>query len=207
MGVLRVKGNSTKEFTCDVMYINFVFKAWDNTSEQAIGKVRTNCNEFIQTMENEGVSIENIHLNDERITTIKDDKNIIWVNASRKIEIRLKFNMKLLNRISDIVRDNGFTADMDVSFSLSNMNEIHAQLIEDTVIDSKNKAEMIAQTMGQKVKGIIELDAKHISSGWDDDLFCDAFAMFNRKSDSVSDRLQAPLTKEHENVEVKWEIE
>ena len=207
MGVLLVKGNSTKEFICDVMYIKFVFKAWDNTTEQAIGKVRTNCNAFIQMMENEGVSIENIHLTDEKIIASKDDKNIIWVNASRKIELRLKFNVKLLNRISDIVRDNGFTADMDVSFSLSNMHEVHTQLIRDAVIDSKNKAEMIAQTMGQKVKGIIELDAKHISSGWDDDLFCDAFAMCNRKSDSVSDRLQAPLTKEHENVEVKWEIE
>lgn len=68
------------------MYIKFVFKAWDNTSEQAIGKVRTNCNTFIQAIENEGVSIENIHLNDEKITTSKDDKNMIWVNASRKIE-------------------------------------------------------------------------------------------------------------------------
>ena len=47
------------------MYIKFVFQAWDNTSEQAIGKVRTNCNTFIQAIENEGVSIENIHLNDE----------------------------------------------------------------------------------------------------------------------------------------------
>lgn len=207
MGVLIVKGNSTKEFTCDVMYIKFVFKAWDNTSEQAIGKVRTNCNAFIQALENEGVSIENIHLNDEKITTSKDDKNIIWVNASRKIELRLKFNMNFLNCISDIVRDNGFTVDMDVSFTLSNMNEIHAQLIKDAVIDSKNKAEMIAQTMGQKVKGIIELDAKHISSDLDDNIFYDIFAKFNRNSESVSDRLKAPLTKEYENVEVKWEIE
>ena len=30
---------------------------------------------------------------------------------------------------------------------------------------------------------------------------------FNRNSESVSDRLKAPLTKEYENVEVKWEIE
>ena len=207
MGVLIVKGNSTKEFTCDVMYIKFVFKAWDNTSEQAIGKVRTNCNAFIQALENEGVSIENIHLNDEKITTSKDDKNIIWVNASRKIELRLNFNMRLLNRISDIVRDNGFTVDMDESFTLSNMNEIHAQLIKDAVIDSKNKAEMIAQTMGQKVKGIIELDAQHISSNLDDDCYYDIFSKLNSNSDSVSDRLQAPLTKEYENVEVKWEIE
>ena len=207
MGVLIVKGNSTKEFTCDVMYIKFVFKAWDNNSEQAIGRVRTNCNEFIQTMENEGVSIENIHLNDEKITTTKDDKNIVWVNASRKIELRLKFNMRLLNRISDIVRNNGFSVDMDVSFTLSNMNEIHAQLIKDAVIDSKNKAEMIAQTMGQKVKGIIELDAQHIGSNLYDDCYFDVISLLNRNSDSISDRLQAPLTKEYEYVEVKWEIE
>ena len=66
---------------------------------------------------------------------------------------------------------------------------------------------MIAQTMGQKVKGIIELDAKHISSDLDDNIFYDIFAKFNRNSESVSDRLKAPLTKEYENVEVKWEIE
>ena len=189
------------------MYIKFVFKAWDNTTEQAIGKVRTNCNAFIQMMENEGVSIENIHLTDEKIIASKDDKNIIWVNASRKIELRLKFNMKLLNRISDIVRDNGFTADMDVSFSLSNMHEVHTQLIRDAVIDSKNKAEMIAQTMGQKVKGIIELNAQKIYDNRDDFIFYDIFTKLNSNSDSVSDRLKAPLTKEYEKVEVKWKIE
>ena len=96
---------------------------------------------------------------------------------------------------------------MDVSFTLSNMNEIHAQLIEDTVIDSKNKAEMIAQTMGQKVKGIIELNAQKIYDNRDDDIFYDIFTKLNSNSDSVSDRLKAPLTKEYEKVEVKWKIE
>ena len=57
-----------------------------------------------------------------------------------------------------------------------------------------------------KVKGIIELDAQHISSNFDDDCFYDPIAVYSN-SNSVSDKLQAPLTKEYENVEVKWEIE
>ena len=209
MGKLKVIGKARKEFSCDVMYIKISFKTWEKNTAQAIELSMMQCDLFLEILEEQGFAIDNIHMDANEVSQEMDDE--LEVSAERRIELRLPYDMAVLNMLSEIIKEHDFKVDVDVSFKLSNMIEVHNQLIKEAVMDSKKKAEMIAETMGQKVTGISEMNAGDRYNHYDSeerayyDQFSHKLSACTKKS--ISNRLKAPLCTEFENVEVEWIIE
>ena len=157
MGKLKVIGKARKEYSCDVMYIKISFKTWEKNTSQAIEVSMMQCDHFLEILEEKGFSVDSIHMDANEVSQEMDDE--LEVSAERRIELRLPYDMAVLNTLSEIIKEHDFKVDVDVSFKLSNMIEVHNQLIKEAVMDSKKKAEMIAETMGQKVTGISEMNA------------------------------------------------
>ncbi len=210
MGKLRVVGNARKEYTCDIMYIKIDFCTRENNTSQAIDTTSSQCDRFLEIIEKKGFSVENIHIVDYNVShkiNMRDEK--FEVNAERKILLRLPYDMKMINFLSDIIKENAFKADIDVSFELSNIEKLHNELIKEAVLDSKKKAEMIAETMGQKVIGINELNAGDRYKNYEiqEREYSPSHMICETNSCSISDKLKAPFHMEDESVEVEWIIE
>lgn len=210
MGKLKVIGKARREFTCDIMYIKLSFKAWGEDTSQAIATSMSQCDMFLDILEEQGIDIKMIHMSKADVSQeMYDDK--LEISAEREIELRMPFDMNVFNRLSEIIKDNQLKADMNISFKLTNMLEVHEQLLKEAVLDSKKKAEMIAAAMGQRVIGIDTLNAGERYNNYDSeekayfDQFCHKIG--ETHSRSKSNRLQAPLITEYESVDVEWIIE
>ena len=210
MGKLKVVGKARKEFTCDIMYIKLSFKAWEKDTSQAIETSMSQCDMFLGILEEQGVDITMIHMSNADVSQDMYDKKL-EISAEREIELRMPFDMNTLNRLTEIIKENSLKVDMDISFKLSNMLELHEQLLKEAVLDSKKKAEMIASAMGQKVIGIETLNAGERYNSYDSEekAYYDQFThkLGETHSRSKSNRLQAPFITEYEHVDVEWIIE
>lgn len=210
MGKLKVVGKARKEFTCDIMYIKLSFKAWEEDTSQAIETSMSQCDMFLGILEEQGIDITMIHMSNADVSQDMYDEKL-EISAEREIELRMPFDMNTLNRLTEIIKENSLKVDMDISFKLSNMLELHEQLLKEAVLDSKKKAEMIASAMGQKVIGIETLNAGERYNSYDSEekAYYDQFShkIGETHSRSKSNRLQAPFITEYEHVDVEWIIE
>ena len=209
MGKLKVVGKARKEFTCDIMYIKLSFKAWGDDTSQAIETSMSQCDMFLDILEQQGIELNMIHMSSADVSQdMYDDK--LEISAEREIELRMPFDMNVINRLSEIIKENSLKVDMDISFKLTNMLEVHEQLLKEAVLDSKKKAEMLASAMGQKVVGIETLNAGERYNSYDSEekAYYDQFThkIGETHSRSKSNRLQAPLITEYEHVDVEWII-
>ena len=73
------------------------------------------------------------------------------MNAKRRLEIRIPFNMSVINRIRQIVDENEYSIEFSLNYEMSNEYEIREELIKEALLDSKKKAEELAATLGLKV--------------------------------------------------------
>ena len=136
MGTLKVVGKARKEFTCDIMYIKLSFKAWGDDTAQAIETSMSQCDLFLDLLEKQGIDINLIHMSNADVSQdMYDDK--LEISSERKIELRMPFDMNAINRLSEIIKENRLKVDMEISFKLTNMLEVHEQLLKEAVFDSK----------------------------------------------------------------------
>lgn len=207
MGKLTVMGKAEKSYTCDMMIITLSFQAYEKNTSSAVEIVMSQCERFLEILEEQGFDISNIHIGDNGVQCRKDDDNgELVIEAEREIKLRLAFDMKVLNEITEIIAKNSNYVDMDVSFTLSTMAESHNQLIKEAVIDSQKKAEMIAETTGQKVIGI---DTMKIGDKYGRIQMNDEEIHYMKSSEPLSraDMLKAPMYYDTNEVEVTWIIE
>ncbi|MDE5855063.1 MAG: SIMPL domain-containing protein, partial [Ruminococcus sp.] len=95
-----------------------------------------------------------------------------------------------------------------VIYGVSDIQEIHKELLKLAIEDSKNKAEMIAAFAGEKMSGIKTL--KNIKSGFDSYNEKDEGYMLDdilHILDSKSSLLSSPTVEESESVEIVWFLE
>lgn len=205
MGKLTIKGYAEREVQCDIVELTIRFYVKAKSSSEATEKVLNQSEEFLEVLTNWGVDIKNIHIEKDSIDREYVD-NILSVVAYRKFKIRLNYDMLFINRLMDLIRDKGFDVEFDCDFNVSDQKTIHDELVKEALLNSKEKAESIASTMGCKITGIDKLEYRQY-----EDLFslceCERFLGESHKIKRISDNLQSPLTKFSESIEVVWVME
>lgn len=130
------------------------------------------------------------------------------MNAKRRLEIRIPFNMSVINRIRQIVDENEYSIEFSLNHEMSNESEIREELIKEALLDSKKKAEELAATLGLKVVGVESL--KTYNKSGKIYVAKDRMAVPARLEVPQflrSNKLQAKEEKLSETIEVVWTIE
>ena len=131
------------------------------------------------------------------------------MHATRELILRRSFDMNFLNGIMDLVAKRGYDVEISSSFQLTTEKALHDELRREALADSRAKAESIAQSLGQMVKGIESACIGRcglpvmIDSGTADAVCSLSMGTVRPHSDQVG----SPLTKESESLEVVWLIE
>ncbi len=212
MGKLTITGRAEHEYPYDAMEITLNFSVQKSSTANALTAVLGQCEEFLAKVTAEGLSMENIRIeNDSTRRNQRYDRGSVSYAAERTIKIRVPFSMDYANYLLSVVSEKGYDAAISTEYLLTNREEIHSELIKEALSDSRKKAELIAQSMGIKVAG---LDTASICASHDN------FAMLRAsmaqeqergvaspQSLSLSSQLGSPVTKESETVEAVWIIE
>lgn len=130
------------------------------------------------------------------------------MNAKRRLEIRIPFNMSVINRIRQIVDENEYSIEFSLNYEMSNESEMREELIKEALLDSKKKAEELAATLGLKVVGVESL--KTYNKSGKIYVAKDRMAVPARLEAPQflrSNKLQAKEEKLSETIEVVWTIE
>lgn len=207
MGKICVNGKAEKQCTCDIMEITLEFTSSRSRTKDALDTATAQCDRMLERLAEKGVDISRIRLDGagigrDRYSHDREDR----INASRSITLALPFDMGDLNGLTDLIRQEDYDIVMTVEFLLSDSEAVHSQLIREAVLDSQKKAELIAQTTGQKVVGIDEVRA---GNSFRNDELCEQRLMSPMclRGGGISDSLSAPVTTHSESVEVVWLIE
>lgn len=89
---------------------------------------------------------------------------------------------------------------------MSNKKMLRMELINEAVLDSKEKAEKLAKTLGMNVKGVESLVTNNNFDNYDI-MEHEGSLKFLSDSSLKSNELKSKDTMIHETVEVKWILE
>lgn len=97
-------------------------------------------------------------------------------------------------------------AEFTSKYKLSNTAEIHEELMRMAMVDSKSKAETLAEVLNQRVVGIVTA-SKYGRDNSSINKIPRAGALSIPSFLTKSDRLQANTTTESEEITVTWKVE
>ena len=206
MGKLKITGRAERKVTCDTMEISLMFVALEKTTAFAAAKVGQYCDEFLTILQNNGIDISSMRLEKENLDTSDagDDEQDIAA-ALRKVSLKMPYNMAFLNQLNELISVSSYDIYFETDFSISNQADIGKELLKEAVEDSRAKAQMLVDMMGQKIIGIEEVTT---------DNFSRQYACYGappsgalEKVNSISNQLQAPERNESVRIEVIWNIE
>jgi len=205
MGKLTITGKAEREVSYNAVELSVTFYVRSKTTAEALRIIMEQSEKFLDLITSNGVNIKDVHIGENSIDQRYDDDEL-EVRASREMTIRLKFDMAFLNSLMNIIREQDFSVDLDCDYHLTNRTEIHMELLKEAIADSKKKAEIIAEIMGQKLIGIdsVEHD-RHSDMEW---MCCEhERALPCGGPPRLSNQIEAPITTESETIEVVWIIE
>lgn len=209
MGKLMITGKAEREVCYDVVELTVTFYNDDRNSSDAIDTVIKQSEKFLSIIASKGADISKIRMDDDSLerSSRYDDKR--RSSARRSFTLRTAFDMKFINSISQIIRNENFNAEIKYDYLLTNKEEIHKELLKEALEDSRKKAEMIAETVGEKITGIDEMKLDNIKAYIrqhmeEREL---SFVDYYESESSYSDELSSPVATETETVNVTWIIE
>ena len=204
MGKLMITGKAEREVCYDVVELTVTFYNDDKNSSDAIDTVIRQSENFLSIITSKGADISKIRMDEDSLERPSryDDKR--RSSARRSFTLRTAFDMKFINSISQLIRNENFNAEIDNDYLLSNK-----ELLKEALDDSRKKAELIAETVGEKITGIDEMKHESIATNIKYREFERGLSYMERyESESgYSDELSSPVATETETVNVTWIIE
>lgn len=205
MGKLSITGKAEREVSYNAIEMSVTFYIHAKTTAEALQIVMEQSEKFLELVTAAGIDMKDIHIGDNSVDQRYSDDEL-KAHASREMKIRLHFDMAFVNGLMDMIREQDFAVDLDCDYHLTNRAELHMELMKEALADSKKKAEVIAEIMGQKIIGIdsVEHD-RHNDMEW---MCCEQERGIIREGAApLSNQLEAPITTESETISVVWLIE
>lgn len=211
MGKLTIRGKASMNCKYDMVTLEITFYKDGNTAKAAMDTVLTQCESLLSYLNSQCVPIHHISIGEDAADKHYDENNEEWYyTASRKIMIRMNFDMPFINMILDHIRQQNYDISIESIYELSNEREIHDELIKQAVANSKHRAEAIAATVGKKIIGIksVSMDTYKENSIYYCDMLSPSSLNFEKpKSLDLSNQLTAKSTTENETVDVEWIVD
>lgn len=208
MGKITINGYAEKKVNYDIAVLNITFVARDKNASKAMQEVKRQTEDFLKNLKGKNINISEINFEKDDISSSYRSENELC--AERELSMRIPYNMDFINYISNLIQDNNYDVSYDMNFELSERDNIHKELLKLAMQDARDKADVIAESMGQKVVALKSASTgsnrcmdkllKCMSLVEEDDCYYD-------EDDSLSSELQASLSTESEMIETTWILE
>lgn len=164
MGKIMVTGAAEKEFLADECVIDIDVQSKERTAAKAAGVVTKECEKFLSELSKIGMPSDHIQLKTDTVKSEGYRESDNFYTSTKRLAIELPADMIIINGIRRII-ENGFdTVSMSIKWKYSKENEAFKEVMDMAILDSKAKAERLADTMGCRIVGI---DSANLS-GYDD---------------------------------------
>lgn len=198
MSKIMVGGKARLEFPSEICQITITIKSSSFVSGQAITDGKQKTEKLLHTLQGIGIEPEDLMMLDEATErNYGDDKPYRF---SKQIRAELPADQSLLLKVSGI-----FTELEDVSyrvrFLIADQEEKEQAALDAAIHDSRQKAEQIAASLGQRISGAEEVNFEHRDSIHHRNL---AKSVCVDVSDDLAARLRNPVVEIEKEVNITW---
>ena len=162
MGKIKVNGSAERLYDPDIFVLLLEIRERGETAAEATGCMRESVEVLLAELEKIGITAEYIRMEedavDERSRSYSGSEEIYWYVSRRRLTIRTKPDMEIVNAVRRIISDEESDITMDIEYMVSDIEEIKKQLLKEAVADAKAKAQLIAEAMDLKLVGIESAD-------------------------------------------------
>jgi len=145
MGKIKIIGTAQRNVPYDVMNITITFNSWEKTPSAALSHVDEQCERFLSLLKEDGFDIHKLRMSDTKLSQDRvkndddDDEENEWLRleatANIDIKIPVKYDMSVLNHIKEILKKENFDADLSIYNYISNILDIHKELLKEAIED------------------------------------------------------------------------
>lgn len=203
VGVLKVRGSAKQDFEIDRFIIKTRIKANDKSSGEAItlGKKRTEA--FLHLMKDRlGIEPGDIIAGDYTVNHGYGAQP--EYRFSRELSVCVVSDLALVEEMTSLLEKLS-DVEYEIEFSLSNEQEKSKEVLSAAIADSASKAEIIAESLGQKIVGVGSVDFDYSES---ERPMLRGLAKFDEAySTSLASNLKIPTKTISRSICIEWEVE
>lgn len=163
MRIINIKGKGEIYKKPDIAIVYFQKIVIDKNYEKVINGLNNALNDIVKGLIAIGVDEKNIKTNEFQVfIENKYDGNIkeqVFSNykGEHKIEIEINNDSKEINKVLTFLATNEFTANINIDFKYSNMEELKEEALIKAIENVNKKAELISKTLKIKIGNVEEV--------------------------------------------------
>ncbi len=210
MGLIKVVGKAKREVEQDQMEITITFTSRTKDTSSSISKLTDECEIFLQKWKDSPYSKIDFMLKDEEIEPTDYYDKSPRVTSKRSLYVDIPYDGSIRSFIYKVIEDNELAVSVKFNYYSSKMDEVKKELLAEAVLDSKNRAEILASSTNQKVVEIEKITTKD----YNDSYYSDDSKTYNVKdlllecdSYGLIDEIDLKTITLEEEVYVDWVIQ
>ncbi len=199
MSRLKINGFAEMSFDTDIFDISITVKAFADTSGSALSDGKAKTEEFLSVMsEKLGISPKSFTLSSDSVNRIYGDNQQYCY--TKEMTLRLESDLASVETVTDVLGGMENT-EYRISYSLSDTASKEKLVLTEAIKDSRRKAELIAETLGQKITGLEEADFEYAE---EIQLMRSAPMLKANSCDSLASQLNNPVQTISKNISMVW---
>ena len=172
--------------------------------------VTKECERFLNEIEILDIRSKDVCIQDDSVDESNYYSDKDKIDANRQLKIIMPLNMNVINCLRDILQNGKYNFRFTLVQKISNEEQIHAELIEEALLNSKREAEKLAESMGMRIdsmKSAEETSGKWNITGERERGILSLSCVHKEESPfSKSDELGARIINKEAEIVVKWRI-
>ena len=210
MGKIITTGYAERTVEYDRMTVTLTFRSRERYTKDALYTVSSECEELLEKLQELGVDISAIRGEADSLSQNTYNDSVINVNASRTITWDAELDLKEIDILTQMIEKGSYSVDLNIEPSYSQIDELSKDLMKEAALDAKKTADLLAASLGSKVKGPAKISANSYSSRnvVYEGMLLDMpdFAGRGYKETAYS-TLKSPTTTEDADITIEWELE
>ncbi|MCR4796696.1 MULTISPECIES: SIMPL domain-containing protein [Ruminococcus] len=161
MSRLSVTGTAEIDFPVDIFKVTVTIRANAPSSGEVIQSGKKKTEQFLALMQkNLGIEPDRFQLDSDSVNEDYSSRNSY--NYTKRITLDMKAELSALSKLTSLLEELS-NVEYDVAFYLSDEADKEKQVIDAAINNSREKAEMIASSLGKKIEGVEEIRFEHPS--------------------------------------------
>ena len=162
--IIRVMGTGNVKVAPDTTRLTFEVDSLHDTYEKAYNEASMGNGEmksFLESLEigKDSLKTTNFSITKETEWNRKEDKRVfVGFKLSQSLYLDLPIDSVLISRVIATLGDAWPELEVNILFIKKNAHDVKLQILESAVKDAREKAEVIAATLGHKLGGFVSAD-------------------------------------------------
>lgn len=155
MSKLSVKGIAEMDFTVDLFKVTIIIRATAPSTGEVIQSGKKKTEQFLAIMKDKlGIEPSCFKLEADSVKEEYNNKNNY--SYTKKLSLEINADLAALSRITSLLGELN-NVEYDVDFDFSDEDEKVKQVIDAAISNSREKAELIASSLGKTIQGVDEI--------------------------------------------------